>query len=47
VKAVGTTKNRAPDTVNFLRRTVDELKASGFVATSLARSGQASATVAP
>jgi polar amino acid transport system substrate-binding protein len=46
-QAVGTTKTRAPETVEFLRRTVDELKASGFVATSLARSGQTSATVAP
>ena len=46
-QAVGTTKNRAPETVDFLRRTVNELKASGFVATSLARSGQESMTVAP
>jgi polar amino acid transport system substrate-binding protein len=46
-QAVGTTKSRAPETVDFLRRTVHELKASGFVATSLARSGQTSATVAP
>jgi polar amino acid transport system substrate-binding protein len=46
-QAVGTTKNRAPETIDFLRRTVNELKASGFVATSLARSGQTSAAVAP
>jgi polar amino acid transport system substrate-binding protein len=46
-QAVGTNKDRAPETVDFLRRTVNELKASGFVATSLARSGQSSATVAP
>lgn len=46
-QAVGTTKSRTPETVDFLRRTVNELKASGFVATSLERSGQASATVAP
>lgn len=46
-QAVGTTRSRAPETVDFLRRTVHELKASGFVAASLARAGQTSATVAP
>jgi polar amino acid transport system substrate-binding protein len=46
-QAVGTTRTRAPETVDFLRRTVEELKASGFVAQALERSGQASAAVAP
>ena len=46
-QAVGTSVDRAPATVTFLRDLVEELKASGFVADSLARSGQADATVAP
>jgi len=46
-QAMGTTKDRAPETVAFLRAFVEELKASGFVAESLQRAGQADATVAP
>jgi len=46
-QAVGTTRSRRPATVAFLRDLVEELKASGFVADALARSGQSDATVAP
>lgn len=46
-QAVGTTVDRSMETVTFLRRLVEELKASGFVADALARSGQHGATVAP
>jgi polar amino acid transport system substrate-binding protein len=46
-QAVGTTKDRQPETVQFLRELVEELKASGFVAESLKRAGQSDATVAP
>jgi polar amino acid transport system substrate-binding protein len=46
-QAVGTTKDRQPETVQFLRDIVEELKASGFVADSLTRAGQSDATVAP
>jgi polar amino acid transport system substrate-binding protein len=46
-QAVGTTKDRQPETIQFLRELVEELKASGFVAESLKRAGQFDATVAP
>jgi polar amino acid transport system substrate-binding protein len=46
-QAVGTTKDRKPETVQFLRDVVEELKVSGFVAESLQRAGQSDATVAP
>lgn len=46
-QAVGTTKTRQPETVQFLSDTIDELKANGFVAGSLRRAGQSGATVAP
>lgn len=46
-QAVGTTRDRAPQTVAFLRSVVEELKASGFVADSLHRSGRRDAVVAP
>ena len=46
-QAVGTTAGRRPGTVAFLRDLVEELKADGFVADALARSGQGDATVAP
>jgi polar amino acid transport system substrate-binding protein len=46
-QAVGTTKGRRPDTVAFLRATVEDLKASGFVSEALRMSGQADAVVAP
>ena len=46
-QAVGTTKARRPETAEFLREVVEDLKASGFVADALRRSGQADATIAP
>jgi polar amino acid transport system substrate-binding protein len=46
-QAVGTTKTRRAETIEFLREVVEDLKASGFVADSLRRSGQPDATVAP
>jgi polar amino acid transport system substrate-binding protein len=45
-QAVGTAKTRRPETVRFLHDVIEELKASGFVADALRRSGQ-SAPVAP
>jgi polar amino acid transport system substrate-binding protein len=45
-QAVGTVKTKRPETVRFLHALVEELKASGFVAESLRRSGQ-TAPVAP
>jgi polar amino acid transport system substrate-binding protein len=45
-QAMGTPKGR-PAGARFLREFVEEMKASGFVARALARSGQADATVAP
>jgi polar amino acid transport system substrate-binding protein len=44
-QAVGTTVARRPETVQFLRDLVEELKASGFVADALSRSGQPGAAV--
>jgi len=46
-QAVGTTVGRAADTVDFLRGLVEELKADGFIADSLKRSGQSGAEIAP
>jgi polar amino acid transport system substrate-binding protein len=46
-QGVGTSRDRSPETLAFLRDLVEELKASGFVAGSLARSGQGDAQVAP
>ena len=46
-QAVGTTKSRSPETVHFLRALVEDLKSSGFIADSLARSNRPDATVAP
>jgi polar amino acid transport system substrate-binding protein len=46
-QAMGTTKTRTPDTVEFLRAFVEELKASGFVADALRRANRADAIVAP
>ncbi|GHC68134.1 transporter substrate-binding domain-containing protein [Streptomyces flavofungini] len=46
-QAVGTTKDRRPETVRFLSGTVAELTASGFVAEALGRSGQDPALAAP
>ena len=45
-QAVGTTKAKRPETTRFLHGLVEELKASGFIADSLRRSGQ-TASVAP
>src|SRR6266705_316520 len=45
-QAMGTTKGR-PAGVAYLRAFVEEMKASGFVAHALKRSGQGDATVAP
>lgn len=46
-QAVGTTRTRAPGTVRYLAAAVEELKASGFIADALRRSGQDTALVAP
>ncbi|MGW7197966.1 transporter substrate-binding domain-containing protein [Streptomyces chryseus] len=46
-QAVGTTRHRRPGTVRFLRDLVEELKAGGFVADALRRSGQSDSLVAP
>ncbi|HEY3718067.1 MAG TPA: transporter substrate-binding domain-containing protein [Jatrophihabitantaceae bacterium] len=46
-QAVGTTKARRPETVQFLRDLVEDLKATGFVAEALRRANQAAAAVAP
>jgi polar amino acid transport system substrate-binding protein len=46
-QAVGTTPDRRPETVEFLRGLVEELKATGFVADSLRRANQPDAAVAP
>ncbi|MEU0372011.1 transporter substrate-binding domain-containing protein [Streptomyces sp. NPDC006283] len=46
-QAVGTTRARRPETIQFLRDLVEELKASGFVADALRRAKQSTATVAP
>ncbi|TCC35460.1 transporter substrate-binding domain-containing protein [Kribbella speibonae] len=46
-QAVGTAKAKQPETVAYLHDLIEELKASGFVAASLAASGQADAAVAP
>ena len=45
-QALGTAKTKRPETVGFLHDLVEELKASGFVAEALRRSGQ-TAPVAP
>ena len=46
-QAVGTPRSKRPETVAYLHDLVEDLKSSGFVAASLAASGQADATVAP
>ena len=45
-QALGVRKDRSPETVTFLNELVEELKASGFVAQSLRRSGRESSLVA-
>jgi polar amino acid transport system substrate-binding protein len=46
-QAVGTTKTRSPETVDYLKNVVEELKASGFVADALRRANQPDSIVAP
>jgi polar amino acid transport system substrate-binding protein len=46
-QAVGTTRSRRPETVQYLRAFVEDLKASGFIAEALRRSNQPGAAVAP
>jgi polar amino acid transport system substrate-binding protein len=46
-QALGTTRTRAPGTLRFLAGFVEDLKASGFIADALRRSGQDGALVAP
>jgi polar amino acid transport system substrate-binding protein len=46
-QAVGTAKSKRPETVAYLHDLIENLKSSGFIAASLAASGQADATVAP
>jgi polar amino acid transport system substrate-binding protein len=45
-QALGTSRARDAETVSFLRNFVEELKADGFIADALRRSGQ-DASVAP
>ena len=46
-QALGTTRTRSAETIQFLRAFVEELKAGGFVADALRRANQPDATVAP
>ncbi|QCW49891.1 transporter substrate-binding domain-containing protein [Nocardioides dongxiaopingii] len=46
-QAVGTARTRSPEAVGFLHTFVEDLKATGFVAAALLRSGRRDATVAP
>lgn len=46
-QAVGSTRTRREDTLRFLRGFLEELKADGFIAASLRRSGRNDAAVAP
>jgi polar amino acid transport system substrate-binding protein len=46
-QALGTTRTRGPQTIQFLRTFVEELKASGFVADALRRANQPDAILAP
>lgn len=46
-QAVGTTRTRHPDTVAYLHAVVEDLKSTGFIATSLHHSNQPDAAVAP
>jgi polar amino acid transport system substrate-binding protein len=46
-QALGTTLTRTPDTIRFLAAFIEDLKASGFIAAALRRSGQGAALVAP
>jgi polar amino acid transport system substrate-binding protein len=46
-QALGTTLTRTPDTTRFLAAFIEDLKASGFIADGLRRSGHDAALVAP
>ncbi|TDU87671.1 polar amino acid transport system substrate-binding protein [Kribbella voronezhensis] len=46
-QAVGTTKSRSPETIAFLWALIEDLKSTGFIASSLTRSNRPDATVAP
>ena len=46
-QALGTTKSRRPETVQYLRDLVEELKADGFVADALRRANHPDDLVAP
>lgn len=46
-QALGTTLTRTPDTIRFLAAFIEDLKASGFIAAALRRSGQDAALFAP
>ena len=46
-QAVGTTKDRSAETIDYLHALVEDLKSTGFIADSLARSHQPDAAVAP
>ncbi len=46
-QAMGTTKSRSAATVSYLKRFIEEMKASGFVADALKRANQPDAAVAP
>ena len=46
-QAMGTTRTRGQETIQFLRTFIEELKTSGFVADALRRANQPDATVAP
>jgi polar amino acid transport system substrate-binding protein len=46
-QALGTTRTRAPQTLQFLRSFIEELKASGFIADALRRANRPDLAVAP
>ncbi|MFD8973189.1 transporter substrate-binding domain-containing protein [Streptomyces sp. NPDC059593] len=46
-QAVGTTVDRRPETIAFLRATIEELKTNGFVTASLRHAGQDPTLLAP
>jgi polar amino acid transport system substrate-binding protein len=46
-QAVGTTRTRAPQTLEFLRSVIEELKANGFIADAIRRANNPDVSVAP
>jgi polar amino acid transport system substrate-binding protein len=46
-QAVGTTKVKRPETIEFLHGVVEDLKASGFIAASLRRSARPPPSLRP